>query len=124
VTRIAPAAEVVVELAPDPRSGQVAREAVLALAPRLQPQTLAKVRLLVTELVVAGLAPDENHPMSLSVRVDEGQVRASMGPSDAAAGMAEQPRPRSWSLFLVNRIADRWGSDDGGVWFEVDLLEG
>jgi hypothetical protein len=121
VTRIAPAAEVVVELAPDPRSGHLAREAVLALAPKLQPQTLAKVRLLVTELVVAALAPAENHPLRLSVRLDESIVRAWLEPADEAAGLAEQPRPRSWSLFLVNRIADRWGADDGGVWFEVDV---
>jgi hypothetical protein len=119
VTRIAPAAEVVVELAPDPRSGRVAREAVLALAPKLHPLTLAKVRLLVTELVVAALAPAENHPLRLSVGIDDGVVRAELA-SAGDAGLAEQPRPRSWSLFLVNRIADRWGSDDGVVWFEVD----
>jgi hypothetical protein len=120
VTRIAPAAEVVVELAPDPRSGRVAREAVLELADKLHSETMAKVRLLVTELVVAALSPAENETLVLSVRVDAGVVRAELRPSDEATGLAEQPRPRSWSLFLVNRIADRWGADDGGVWFELD----
>ena len=120
VTRIAPAADVVVELAPHPSSGQVARQAVVGLADRLHPETMAKVRLLVTELVVAALAPAENHPLLLTVRIDAGVVRASLEPADAAQGLAAQPRPRSWSLFLVNRIADRWGADDGGVWFEVE----
>jgi hypothetical protein len=120
VTRIAPAAEVVVELAPDPRSGHLAREAVLALAPKLHPQTLAKVRLLVTELFVAALAPAENHDLRLEVHLTDDCVRASLGPADEAVGLAVQPRPRSWSLFLVNRIADRWGSHETGVWFEVD----
>jgi hypothetical protein len=120
VTRIAPAAEVVVELAPDPRSGEVARQAVLDLAGKLHPQTMAKVRLLVTELVVAALAPAENEALRLSVRLDDGVVRAELGPVDEVATLAEQPRPRSWSLFLVNRIADRWGADDDGVWFELD----
>ena len=121
MTRIAPAAEVVVALAPHPRSGHVAREAVLALAPKIHPQTMAKVRLLVTELVVAALAPAENHSLRLEVHLHDECVRASLGPADTEAGLAAQPRPRSWSLFLVNRMADRWGSDEHGVWFEVDL---
>lgn len=120
VTRIAPAAEVVVELAPHPRSGRVAREAMVGLADKLRPQTMAKVRLLVTELVVAALAPAENEPLRLTVRLDGGTVRAELGPADELTGLAEQPRPRSWSLFLVNRIADRWGASDDGVWFEVE----
>jgi hypothetical protein len=120
VTRIAPAADLVVELAPHPRSGHVARDAVLSLTDRLHPETMAKVRLLVTELVVAALAPAENEPLRLEVRLADGAVRAALGAADKAVGLAEQPRPRSWSLFLVNRIADRWGADEHGVWFEVD----
>ena len=119
VTRTAATADLVVELAPHPRSGQVAREAVLDLADRLHPTTMAKLRLLVTELVVAVLSPAETEPFLLVVRLEDGVVRASLGPV-APTDLAEQPRPRSWSLFLVNRIADRWGADDGGVWFEVD----
>jgi hypothetical protein len=120
VTRIAPAAELVVELAPDPRSGRVAREAVARFADQLHPETMAKVRLLVTELFVAALAPAENHPLRLEVRCADNVVRAALGPADRATALADQPRPRSWSLFLVNRIADRWGADETGVWFEVD----
>ena len=120
MTRIAPAAELVVELAPDPRSGHVARDAVSSLAEHLHPETMAKVRLLVTELVVAALAPAENHPLRLEVRLADGVVRAVLRPADATTALAEQPRPRSWSLFLVNRIADRWGADEAGVWFEVN----
>lgn len=119
MTRTSLTAEVVVELAPHPRSGQVARQAVVGLADRLHPETMAKVRLLVTELVVAALAPAENRALRLEVRLDAGVVRASLGPCDADAGLADQPRPRSWSLFLVNRIADRWGASEDGVWFEL-----
>ena len=120
VTRTTPAAELVVELAPHPRSGQAARDAVAGLADQLHPETMAKVRLLVTELVVAALAPAENGTLRLCVRLADGTVRAELGPADTDSDLAEQPRPRSWSLFLVNRIADRWGSEQSGVWFEVE----
>ncbi|MEA2473268.1 MAG: hypothetical protein QOE06_1183 [Thermoleophilaceae bacterium] len=118
--RTASAAEVVVELAPHPRSGQVAREAVEALAGQLHPETLAKVRLLVTEMVVAALAPAQDHPLCLTVRVTDGTVRAELRPAAPGADLAVTPRPRSWNLFLVNRIADRWEAGDALMWFEVD----
>ena len=124
MTRIAPAPELVVELAPDPRSGHLARDAASELAGSLDPETLAKVRLLVTELVVATLGPAENRPLRLEVRLEDGTVRATLGPADASVALAAQPRPRSWSLFLVNRLADRWGADDCGLWFELDAAAG
>lgn len=111
--------EVTVELAPHPRSGQIARAAVDDLAGALNPETMAKLRLLVTEVVVAALAPAQTAPLRLTVRVLDGAVRAELEPVDAGAGLAAPLRPRSWSLFLVNRIADRWEADES-VWFEVD----
>jgi hypothetical protein len=109
--------EVVVELAPHPRSGQVAREAVDALAASLHPETMAKVRLLVTEIVVAALDPAENRPLRLAVRVEEGIVRAGIA---GAAPMTGLDRAQSWNLFLVNRMADRWHAGADGIWFEID----
>ena len=120
VTRTASTGEVVVELAPHPRSGQIARRAVDDLADILHPQTMAKVRLLVTELVVAALAPGNDRPLRLTVRVEDGAIRAAIAPAEQGEQLAEPARPRHWSLFLVNRIADRWGSDGGTVWFELD----
>jgi hypothetical protein len=109
-----------VDLAPHPRSGQVAREAVEALSAELTPETMAKVRLLVTELVVAVLAPAANEPLRLTVRHLDGVVRAELSAAAAGAELAQPVRPRSFGLFLVNRIADRWSSADGVLWFEVD----
>ena len=104
------------ELAPHPRSGQIAREAVDALAATLHPETMAKVRLLVTELVVASLAPAGTEPLCLTVRLDDGVVRAAITRAKEGAPLE---RPHSWNLFLVNRIADRWDADAQGIWFEV-----
>lgn len=120
--RTASTGEVVVELAPDPRSGRTAREAVHDLA-GLHPETMAKLRLLVTELVVAALAPAETRPLVLTVRVAGPTIRAEIGPAAQGEELAAPAGPRSWSLFLVNRIADRWGSDDGLVWFELAARE-
>ena len=107
------------ELEPRPQSGHVAREAVLELAEHLHPETMAKIRLLVTELVVAALAPAENQTLRLSVRLAGGIVRCEIGAAAEGARLAGPTRPRSWSLFLVNRIADRWDSAGERVWFEL-----
>ena len=78
---------------------------------------MATVRLLVTELVVAALAPAGNEPLCLTVRVASGAVRATIERAEAGAPLE---RPHSWNLFLVNRIADRWDADEHALWFEVD----
>jgi len=116
VARTASTGEVVVDLAPHPSSGRVAREAVGALADRLHPETMAKVRLLVTELVVSALGPRQEQPLRLTVRLRDGVVRAAIEPLE---GGAQLDRPHSWNLFLVNRIADAWEGDGTGLRFEL-----
>ena len=116
--------EVVVALAPDPRSGQTARQSLNGLAGSLPPETMAKLRLLVTELVVAALAPAENRELRLSVRVAGDTIRAEIAPGAEGEELVAPVLPRRWSLFLVNRIADRWGNDDGVVWFELNVRGG
>ena len=120
MTSAATSGEVTVELAPHPRSGQVARAAVDDLAASLRPQTMAKVRLLVTELVVAALAPARSTPLRLTVRVADGVVRAELTALKEDDEQAGPLRPRSWNLFLVNRIADRWEAEGSAVWFELE----
>ena len=48
------------------------------------------------------------------------RVRPSMPPPVAAA---IRPRPGAdsgWGLFIVDRLASRWGTDESGYWFELD----
>ena len=48
------------------------------------------------------------------------RLRPSTPPPIAAA---IRPRPGAdsgWGLFIVDRIASRWGTDEAGYWFELD----
>jgi anti-sigma regulatory factor (Ser/Thr protein kinase) len=89
------------------------------------------VELIVTELVGnsikhAGLGGDDEIRISadwsgtrLRVSVHD-RVRPA-GPTPVAgvirpAGGAES----GWGLFVVDRLASRWGTDETGYWFELD----
>ena len=115
--RFLPARELVVELPATPDAGRLAREAVTSLDGALHPETMAKVRLLVTELVVAALTPAQTEPLRLRITAGDELVRAELTP--AREHFARPPKPRSWGLFLVDRIADRWEAAPDSVWFEL-----
>lgn len=96
-------------------------------------EILEDATLLVSELVTnavrhaprAGIAEVE-----LRLKLDPERVRAVV--SDPGAGfVAGPPRPPAatessgWGLYLVDRIADRWGvitEDRSEVWFEIDTV--
>src|SRR3954462_2325946 len=96
--RFQPADRLDIELPPRPEAGRLAREALDALSAKLHPETFAKVRLLVTELVIAAL-PDreQDGPVRLEVQLVDGRVRAEVSRRNGDDG----PRPRRWGLFLV-----------------------
>jgi hypothetical protein len=77
--------------------------------------TLAKLRLLVSELVNrAAVADSAARSVAVSVSITADRVRA------VVAGSGTRPRRGlDWALFLVGRMADRWGGS-GDVWFELD----
>jgi anti-sigma regulatory factor (Ser/Thr protein kinase) len=88
------------------------------------------LQLLVSELVTnsvrhANLAPGQR--IELRVTVEPGTVRVEV--EDPGPGFTPRPRrpgdrrDEGWGLYLVERIADRWGVTDGSpavVWFEID----
>jgi anti-sigma regulatory factor (Ser/Thr protein kinase) len=92
---------------------------------------LEDAKVLVSELVGnsvkhAGLSVDDHVHVTaewsgerLRVTVHD-RVRPSMPPPVAAA---IRPRPGAnsgWGLFIVDRLASRWGTDESGYWFELD----
>jgi anti-sigma regulatory factor (Ser/Thr protein kinase) len=118
------------KLRPTPGAVPDARKALDALDDLVSAQTLDDLRLLVSELVTnsvrhAGLA--QSQAIELKVKLLPETVRVEV--NDQGSGF--QPTPRTaqsddqsgWGLYLVSRLADRWGvTSDGAtrVWFELD----
>jgi anti-sigma regulatory factor (Ser/Thr protein kinase) len=119
-------------LSPLPGSIADARRATDALADLLSETALEDVRLMLSELVTNSIRHGRLDPDDLiEIRSDlrGGSLRTSV--RDRGVGFVPSPRTptsavdRGWGLFLVSRLADRWGiSARGGrttVWFEVAL---
>jgi signal transduction histidine kinase len=103
-----------------------ARHSLAELEGTLPPETMARLRLLVTELVANSVRHARGTPISVTVTLHGTLVRTDV--SDGGAGFAPpdvDPNPLKtvgWGLFLVRKIATRWGSDPatGTVWFELE----
>jgi anti-sigma regulatory factor (Ser/Thr protein kinase) len=116
-------------LAPTARAPAEARGAVERLAPNLHPEESEALKLLVSELVTnsvrhAGLDP--GGWIDVAVHLRPGSVRVAVtDPGPGFEPPAEQPHPgrsSGWGLFLVQRVADRWGveaDDVTQVWAEL-----
>jgi anti-sigma regulatory factor (Ser/Thr protein kinase) len=94
-------------------------------------KVLEDATLLVSELVSNAVrhAPRAGIPeVELRLKLDPERVRVVV--SDPGAGFVAAPRlptaseSSGWGLYLVDRIADRWGvitKDRSEVWFEIDV---
>jgi anti-sigma regulatory factor (Ser/Thr protein kinase) len=115
-----------------PRAASAARSSLAALNGRIPERIFEDLRLLVTELVTnsvrhAGLEGDEPIRLRVDCRPDAIRVEVvDKGPGFEPAVRADpEPEPSGWGLYLVERLADRWGVDSDGntvVWFEIDTL--
>lgn len=107
-----------------------ARRAIGRLRGDLDPPLMETMRLLVTELVTNSVKHAGGRAVELKVIVTRAAVLTEVG--DAGPGFAparegrrspEEEDERGWGLFLVRRLADRWGvrrnGDRTGVWFEL-----
>lgn len=127
MAKAGPSAAVSLHLPSRPDSPMTARHGLVDLERALAPEVMAKLRLLVTELVANSVRHARGSPIDVTVTVHERQVRAEV--SDSGEGFqppTADPNPlkaSGWGLFLVRRIASRWGidADSGTVWFELDL---
>lgn len=115
-----------VRLSHGPQAAAEARRAVQRLAVHLQPRVLEDVRFLVNELVTNGVKYGRG---SVYLCIDASSDTIRVEVTDEGAGFrphVEVPGTQQTSgrgLFLVDRIAHRWGVDgpDGThVWFEID----
>ncbi|MDX6376441.1 MAG: serine/threonine-protein kinase RsbW [Gaiellaceae bacterium] len=120
-----------VELEAGPDAAAWARNALFAVEQQVEEDLMADVRLLVSELVTnsvrhSGVSPPDS--VGLDVAVESGTIRVEV--RDGGGGFDPRPRdthrttPGGWGLYLVDRLADRWGvarNHFTRVWFEIDL---
>jgi anti-sigma regulatory factor (Ser/Thr protein kinase) len=102
------------------------------LPPSLQENERGALRLLVSELVTNSIrhVSGSDRPIELAVQIGARAIRVEV--RDGGSGFEPgKPEPRGadggFGLFLVERMASRWGVDtrDGTrVWFELDLATG
>jgi len=123
-----------VDLEPTPDSPARARAAVAPLADALDADTYEDLRLLVTELVTncvrhAGLTGRERIRMRALVKADVLRVEV-LDPGAGFEPHVSKPVPDQlggWGLYIVDRLADRWGTrpeaDGTAVWLERDLAD-
>jgi len=93
---------------------------------------LEDARLLSTELVTnsirhSGVGPQDTIRIRVAwsgrrLRVDVyDRVNASAPPKGVAASIRPSPGAESgWGLYLIDRLASRWGSAAGRYWFELE----
>jgi len=122
-------------LGAEPRSAHAAREAVAQLD--LPTKILADAQLLVSEVVSnsirhSGLGSEEK--IGLLAEWNGRKFRAAVTdgprrPGHVVVVGSIRPEPGTesgWGLFLVDQVADRWGTEVGQVvryWFEIDLKQ-
>jgi anti-sigma regulatory factor (Ser/Thr protein kinase) len=113
-----------------PEAAAGARAALIPLEQRIAPELMDDVRLLVSELVTNSVRHSDiatSDAVRLDVAVDSSKIRVEVWDS----GIGFEPQPRrpgqskggGWGLYLVDRLADRWGvfrDRFTRVWFEID----
>lgn len=114
-------------LRPDPRSPAEARRALEALRPSLGGPVVDDAALLLSEVVSnsvrhAGLSGSD----AIEVRIRGSRSMLHVDVIDPGPGFEPEPRPRrddgGWGLWLIDRLATRWGVERGDttrVWFDL-----
>jgi anti-sigma regulatory factor (Ser/Thr protein kinase) len=120
-----------IQLEAGPAAAALARNALAGIERRVDEDLMADVRLLVSELVTNSVRhADMPPPGTVSVEVSLDARKIHVEVQDSGTGF--QPRRRhegqskaaGWGLYLVERLADRWGvmcNHLTRVWFEIDL---
>jgi anti-sigma regulatory factor (Ser/Thr protein kinase) len=110
-----------------PEAAARARRAIASLRGDLDPSVRETLRLLVTELVANSIRHADADAVTLRVVIGPSAVRTEVTDSGPGFDPARTGSPRAddtgWGLFLVERLAERWGVATAGhatrVWFEL-----
>jgi anti-sigma regulatory factor (Ser/Thr protein kinase) len=110
-----------------PEAAARARRALSKLRADIDPPLMETLRLLVTELVSNSVRHAQSETVVLKVLVGRSAVLTEVTDGGPGFDPACAPEPGTdesgWGLFLVERLADRWGvnqsDDQTRVWFEL-----
>jgi anti-sigma regulatory factor (Ser/Thr protein kinase) len=110
-----------------PEAAARARRALSKLRADIDPPLMETLRLLVTELVSNSVRHARSDTVILKVLVGRASVLTEVSDEGPGFDPADTGRPGSedsgWGLFLVERLANRWGVSQNGdvtkVWFEL-----
>jgi anti-sigma regulatory factor (Ser/Thr protein kinase) len=110
-----------------PDAAARARRALSQLRADIDPPLMETLRLLVTELVANSIRHTRSESVVLRIVVGRSAVLTEVTDEGPGFDPAEAPRPGTndsgWGLFLVERLAHRWGvaHEDQAtrVWFEL-----
>lgn len=110
-----------------PEAAASARSAIAQLRADLDPPLIETLRLLVTELVTNSVRHTAADSLTLSVAIGKSAVLtevADTGPGfDPKCVEHSADEDTGWGLYLVERLASRWGVRHDGpskrVWFEL-----
>jgi anti-sigma regulatory factor (Ser/Thr protein kinase) len=129
--RFAGKGDVSIQMDAGPSAAALARSALIPMERRVDEDLMADVRLLVSELVTNSVRHADMPPpatVSLDVSLDSKKIYVEVrdsGPGFEPRGRRPgQSKAGGWGLFLVERLADRWGvmrNNFTRVWFEIDL---
>jgi anti-sigma regulatory factor (Ser/Thr protein kinase) len=114
-------------LAGGPDAAATARRALSRLRGDIDPPLMETLRLLVTELVTNSIKHARAPTVVLRVVVGRDAVCTEVSDPGPGFDPSQSDGPRQersgWGLFLVERLADRWGVKRDGaatkVWFEL-----
>jgi anti-sigma regulatory factor (Ser/Thr protein kinase) len=123
--------DVNIQLEAGPSAAALARNALVPIERKVDGDLMADVRLLVSELVTNSVRHADMRPpgqVSVEVSLDARKIHVEV--RDTGTGFAPrrrtagQSKAGGWGLYLVERLADRWGvmlNHATKVWFEIDL---
>ena len=101
-----------------------ARSSLAAVGDHIDDEIAEDMRLLVSELVTNSLRHTGTSTIRLEVWGSDAIVQVQVSDDGTGFDPPDTPRPRAasgWGLFMVERLADRWGVETRGdtrVWFE------
>jgi anti-sigma regulatory factor (Ser/Thr protein kinase) len=110
-----------------PEAAAEARRAIAKLRADLDPPLMETLRLLVTELVTNSVRHTAADSVTLKIAIGKSAVLTEV--ADTGPGFAPEcveqaaHEDTGWGLFLVERLAHKWGVKHDGpskrVWFEL-----